>query len=314
MSTSASSDKQRLRLPTEIILSIFERAIDKHVWQIDTLVNVNTHLRSSLYRRLISIIHLHSFEKIDDAIRTVWPPSSSAFPKELYLHFLHRWEDGDAFYDGLLGKLQGIPPPTREDITTLGMRTAPTPNGYNSLGIWTCNLLPKLKRLCVDATLLWPLGGTETHEELDRRLESLPDPNTRLSTRKKDEWPIDMVTRPSQIEAYALAGMSMRVLLGKGDLEAPHERRQFIKETFPHLKRLYLFTLASYECDMIRDDTHSVVMDFDEVTNVKLIVHVIIQEGSCPSSGPAPEACFVVSPNGAIFLKNIIVEKSSSQE
>jgi hypothetical protein len=122
-----------------------------------------------------------------------------------------------------------------------------------------------------------------------------------------NELPFILASQPTKLEAYAFAGSSLGAAFGH--LEGLHGQRRFIKDLFPHLKRLYLFTMAWIEdgSDM-HDQPDNVCLDFDAVTNVELIAVVVVQ-GREPASDCPREASVYVQPNGTIVLKHIVIDQ-----
>jgi hypothetical protein len=134
-----SSRRSLPTLPTELIVNIFEWAIEKHPWQIQTLVNVNRHLRSVFIAQMCRKLHLRAMPQLDALIKRGWPhlqsSSISQQPLSLYLHILYRLDNEDVFYDELLDRLEDIPTAASQQIETFGLRTLPSNKAYILLGI-----------------------------------------------------------------------------------------------------------------------------------------------------------------------------------
>ncbi|UZJ55610.1 hypothetical protein CBS101457_004930 [Exobasidium rhododendri] len=215
-------------------------------------------------------------------------------------------DDEDVFYDELLDRLEDIPKSARAQIQTFGLRTLPSNKAYTSLGVWTCNLLPNVTRLYVDSSLLPPLGeGGEDMEDILARMERqdpvVPRPGN------PNELPFSLYTAPSKVEAYAFAGSSLGGIFGH--MEGLHGQRKFIKDIFPDIKRIYLFSLA-WQVDgrSMNYQAERVALDFDAVTGIELIVNIVIQ-GAEPASWCAPEASVYSLPNGTMNIGNVVVDQ-----
>lgn len=134
-------------------------------------------------------------------------------------------------------------------------------------------MIPNIKRLYVDSSLLPPLGDGVSGEEMLASIES----DTPLSKPKADyNLFINFSNGPCQVETYAFVGSGMQGHFGH--LEGLYRQRQYIKDTFVKLKRLYLFTTPwQQDGSEMHRQLDKVIEDFDAVTNVQLIVNIVIQ-------------------------------------
>lgn len=161
-------------LPTEVNLRIFEHVLDKQAWKVLDLSRINKKIRSSLSPFQFSNIHLHSQHQLSALIdahkKTL---SGSRQHTVFYLHHLLGADSYDEFHAKLSLHLSKIPINARNQMDTLGIRLLPCLVPLAPLGLWTCSVMPKLKRLYVDATLHPPMGEDEPAYEYIMRVSKM---------------------------------------------------------------------------------------------------------------------------------------------
>lgn len=299
------------RLPTEIIINIFEHAVNRDAWQMYTLACVSKSIRSVFIRRLFHHLHLKSLEQLECLIAQGWPhlTNSKKDKLSLYLHFIHRMDDERDFYMDFVEYILSLPDDISKRITTLGIRTYPGNQQFTPLGIWSCNWIPNIKRLYVDSSLLPPFGQGSSAEEMLASMES-GAPSSK--PRAVPGLFIDFSNGPCSVETFAFVGSGM---MGHfGHLEGLYGQRQYIQNTFVKIKRIYLFTSPwQQDGSEMHRQVDKVVEDFDAVTNVQLIVNIVIQ-GVEPRSWCPVEASVSALPNGTMWIQNVEIDQPQAPQ
>jgi hypothetical protein len=144
---------QGQHLPTEIILIIFEHAIDSEGYLLRTLASVNKALRSALLQRLFQTIHCHSLEHLRQLSQQGWPnvtlpdgsfvrPNRSNLGLALHLHILDKNASLDSHHLCLCNHLLALPESVRNEIDTLIFRMLHVKVPIVTSGVWAPNVCP----------------------------------------------------------------------------------------------------------------------------------------------------------------------------
>jgi hypothetical protein len=311
------------RLPTEVILIVFEHLLDQRPWQLPSLILINKQFRSILQRRLFEQVHLRSIEELDKLIEKGWPPHGSLLPSgksplssklALYFNFvLDDWEKQGEFYEELEASIEEISEDTRQQIETLGVRTLPSDKDDQNMCLWTTSsLLPQLRHLYVDTTIMdyGNLLSGNQRDVIQRLTKDCCD--TCCSGRSGVNIHRDLNPSPpnklfkdtTSLESFAFGVMSFRDFLPyiSGCRRA---RRHWMRKTFANLKRLYLFATDGEER---REGEDLLAIDFDEMTSVEYIVYVVV-DGMGETSSCAREASLFSLPRGTMVFRNITIDQ-----
>jgi hypothetical protein len=317
MPTSTFTESHQQRLPIELILLIFEHAIDKHGWMIHDLSQINKSLRCGLTNRLFRALHLRSREKLDEIVTTDWPGSVGRKRKglSLFLHYVKPAHTVPHFHDEFSSSLASIP--HKDNIEILSVRLVPYCTPSSSLALWTCPLMPSLKRLYVDSTLYpLPYGGDEMMAQRlawsEGLLPALPcgDPYETDAKYFGAKWGYF-----SSLEAYALAGSSIFKVFSQ--LHEGIVFQSLYPMFFSKVKRFYLFTSAhdvedtEEQSDMWTDMAH-LVEDIGTLPNVDLLIHIVLAEPEqrqiCARIGKVQKMA-----NGGTLISHVVVQEPTSQ-
>jgi hypothetical protein len=295
------------RLPTELILTIFEHA---EANQFAKLSTINKALRSLLLSRLFQAAHLHSFAEVERLIIQGWPnitlPNGDLINPNtntklaLYLQFLYFSEYSESHYERLIDCLQHLSKSIRNKVDTLGFSTLQDSSLGEEviLGLWMLNFFPNLKRLYVDATSLPHIE--EGKEGLqDQPMEAV------LGHLHYESLPL---------EAYALAGVA------NGNTDGVFSQRKGLlalkgqyKTIFPSLQRLNLFDVKSElpsepPGEDSQDELMKLAMAFTLETEVKVFAIIEVSKGM-GKDWCAPPADVLFLPMGLMVFVNICVEE-----
>jgi hypothetical protein len=145
-------------LPTEIILIIFEHAIDSEGCQLPTLASVNKALRSALLQQLFQTVHCHSLEHLRQLSHQGWPnvtlpdgslvrPNRSNLGLALHSHIQVEDESLDNHHLDLCKHLMALPENLRKEIDTLTCHTLQVRVPTVTLGGWAPSIFPIVYRL-----------------------------------------------------------------------------------------------------------------------------------------------------------------------
>lgn len=295
-----------LRLPLELIILIIKYAADENPWQLPSLSLIIRQIRKDLCAKLFESVHLRSPAHLDERIVAGWNKITkgnsygdcSISIKNVYLRYLYRMDSEEDQYEDLLDAIEDIPRESRKEVETLAIRVLPTSRSHLALGLWTCNVLNNLKHLSVDTSMIPPHHkGMKLHEN--------------IAPYTNPDFPFMLCSSETKLESYAYASAGLHMAL---DLPRhPQERKKFIKDVFPRIKRLYIFTCILGKETTTHGDFADLANDFDSLTNIELIAHIVIQ-GVEPADWCAPECNIYGYPNGSMVMQDVVIDQSSSLE
>jgi hypothetical protein len=301
---STSTDSQHL--PLEIVLLILEHAIQQDSCRLIALASISKSIRLALLSRFTQEFHIYNKEGYDrfvDQTRShhfasplsIFPFSKNSGNKAaLYIHHFFTKVEIDnrsasmvGHWKNLSATWQRVPEHFRLSVETLALCGTSCKTELVSSCLWTTSLYPNLKHLYVDSTTHVDYGDAPAVDRLTLG---------------------QFCIKPNQLETYALAENSHTFY---GPSASTPAFGKFIKDTFPNIKRVFLFhfTRACYAHYYNIEPAHRI---FHEVTDVKVVVNIgvfpDVPNSEWTDSWRSIEPDISETANGTMVMNTVIVK------
>jgi hypothetical protein len=320
------------QIPMEIMLLIFEHALDQRCCKLSVLASLNRSYRAYFYSRWSQKLRLFPKQALDQFALQGWSnmakdndsshlhPRNKSLKLALFIPYPHilnlLYRDPDLkcgaddwpypwdYWPEVVREYKQVSKPVRLNVETLGIATLAIAPFFLSSGLWVSNLYPNVKRLYVDATA-YPLGG-----DMEQARDFWFHNESWYSSLRSQS---DFAINKNQVESYALAlHCSTRA---HDEVSNKSILRKYVGNTFPNIRRFFLFLSHSYD-DL--DTPHMpfdlgldlVASTFDELTSVRIIFLVFLEwytphQASSPLC--TPEVVVSEAANGTMIVKTIML-------